>query len=208
MVTAPGRSRTTSPVAVTDVGRAVAFLAAQPAAAFTRTGRLFFIVDDEPITFHEINELAAQALRLPVRYRAVPAPLMRLFAGPIGYEYLATDASYSNARLTSLGFALTYPTAREGLPTLLRESTARTPTLNPGDPPMNVFTESEQSYLDSQPLGRLATVGPDGAPQTCPVGYTYNRDLNTIEILTATRSAPALPPTSSASTPCASWPGD
>jgi pyridoxamine 5'-phosphate oxidase family protein len=47
---------------------------------------------------------------------------------------------------------------------------------------MNVFTDAEQSYLDSQPLGRLATLGPDGAPQTRPVGYTYNRDLNTIDI--------------------------
>jgi nucleoside-diphosphate-sugar epimerase len=119
-----GRSRTTSPVAVTDVGRAIAFLASQPAATFTRTGRLFLVVDDKPITFHEINELAAQALRLPARYRAVPAPLMRLLAGQVGYEYLSTDASYTNARLTSLGFAFTYPSAREGLNALLHESTA------------------------------------------------------------------------------------
>ncbi len=47
---------------------------------------------------------------------------------------------------------------------------------------MTVFTDAEQSYLDSQPLGRLATLGPDGAPQTRPVGYTYNHDLNTIDI--------------------------
>jgi len=47
---------------------------------------------------------------------------------------------------------------------------------------MNVFTDAEQSYVDSQPLGRLATLGPGGDPQTRPVGYTYNRDLNTIDI--------------------------
>jgi pyridoxamine 5'-phosphate oxidase family protein len=47
---------------------------------------------------------------------------------------------------------------------------------------MTMFTDAEQSYLDSQPLGRLATLGPDGAPQTRPVGYTYNRELNTIDI--------------------------
>ena len=47
---------------------------------------------------------------------------------------------------------------------------------------MSMFTDAEQSYLDSQPLGRLATLGPDGAPQTRPVGYTYNRELNTIDI--------------------------
>ena len=120
-----GRSRVTSPVAVTDVGRAVAFLAARPAAAFAETGRLLFVVDDEPITFHEINEIAARSLGLAARYRSVPAPLMRLFAGRIGYEYLATDASYSNARLASLGFDFTHPTAREGIPALLKKSTTQ-----------------------------------------------------------------------------------
>ncbi|WP_405736118.1 NAD(P)H-binding protein [Streptomyces sp. NBC_01537] len=114
-----GPSHATSPVAVTDVGRAVAFLAAQPATSFEATGRLLFVVDDEPVTFHQINELAAQALGVQARYRAVPAPLMRLFAGQIGYEYLATDALYANARLTSLGFRFEHPTVREGLPALL-----------------------------------------------------------------------------------------
>ncbi|KPI00955.1 hypothetical protein OK074_5689 [Actinobacteria bacterium OK074] len=50
--------------------------------------------------------------------------LMRLFAGRIGYEYLATDALYSNTRLTSLGFRFEHPTVHEGLPALLNESTA------------------------------------------------------------------------------------
>jgi pyridoxamine 5'-phosphate oxidase family protein len=47
---------------------------------------------------------------------------------------------------------------------------------------MTVFTDAEQRYLDGQPLGRLATIGPDGAPQTRPVGFGYNRDLDTIDI--------------------------
>src|SRR5258708_2577926 len=62
---------------------------------------------------------------------------------------------------------------------------------HPRRPTMTMFTDAEQSYLDSQPLGRLATLGPDGSPQTRPVGYTYNRELNTIDIgghnLTASR---------------------
>lgn len=47
---------------------------------------------------------------------------------------------------------------------------------------MSVFTDAEQEYLQGQLLGRLATTGPDGAPQTRPVGFTYNRDLDTIDI--------------------------
>jgi hypothetical protein len=67
---------------------------------------------DQPLTFHEINQIAAAALDLPARYRRVPAPLMRLFVGQVGYEYLATDAVYSNARLSSLGFQLEPPHGR------------------------------------------------------------------------------------------------
>lgn len=39
-----------------------------------------------------------------------------------------------------------------------------------------------QRYLGSQQRGRLATVGPDGAPQNKPVGFTYNAELGTIDI--------------------------
>ena len=47
---------------------------------------------------------------------------------------------------------------------------------------MAVFSEKEIAYLGSQRLGRLATVGRDGAPHTVPVGYRYNPALDTIEI--------------------------
>jgi PPOX class F420-dependent enzyme/OxyR family protein/uncharacterized protein (TIGR02246 family) len=39
-----------------------------------------------------------------------------------------------------------------------------------------------QRYLAGQERGRLATVGPDGAPKNKPVGFTYNADLGTIDI--------------------------
>jgi pyridoxamine 5'-phosphate oxidase family protein len=38
------------------------------------------------------------------------------------------------------------------------------------------------AYLESQLLGRLATVDRDGAPQNNPVGYRYNAELGTIDI--------------------------
>ena len=30
------------------------------------------------------------------------------------------------------------------------------------------LSENERNYLNSQPLGRLATLAPDGSPQSCP----------------------------------------
>src|ERR1700710_2223680 len=45
-----------------------------------------------------------------------------------------------------------------------------------------IFTEAEREYLQSQALGRLATVQPDGSPQVNPVGFTYNPTLEAIEI--------------------------
>ena len=41
---------------------------------------------------------------------------------------------------------------------------------------------ASRRYLASQTRGRLATVGPDGAPQNKPVGFVYNAELGTIDI--------------------------
>ena len=47
-----------------------------------------------------------------------------------------------------------------------------TPSLSPGI----------LAYLQSQRLGRLATVDGHGAPQNNPVGFRYNAELGTIDI--------------------------
>ena len=47
---------------------------------------------------------------------------------------------------------------------------------------MSNFTAEEIAYLQSQRLGRLATVGPDGQPHVVPVGFRYNPELDTIDI--------------------------
>ncbi len=44
------------------------------------------------------------------------------------------------------------------------------------------FHDFELEYLRSQPLGRLASVQPDGTLQVSPVGYAYNAELDTIDI--------------------------
>lgn len=45
-----------------------------------------------------------------------------------------------------------------------------------------IFSELELRYLATQKLGRLATIGPDGAPQNKPVAFTCNTDDGTIDI--------------------------
>ena len=44
------------------------------------------------------------------------------------------------------------------------------------------FKPHEIAYLESADLGRLATRQPDGTLQNSPVGFTYNTDLQTIDI--------------------------
>jgi len=46
---------------------------------------------------------------------------------------------------------------------------------------MALSTEAVE-YLSSQPLGRLATVAPDGTPQVNPVGFHYDAALDVIDI--------------------------
>ncbi len=44
------------------------------------------------------------------------------------------------------------------------------------------FTAEEIAYLESQGLGRLATVGRDGQPHVVPVAYRYNPETGTVDV--------------------------
>jgi len=44
------------------------------------------------------------------------------------------------------------------------------------------LTDAERSYLMSQPLGRLATVDPKGAPQNNPIGVFFDEETGDIVI--------------------------
>jgi pyridoxamine 5'-phosphate oxidase family protein len=50
--------------------------------------------------------------------------------------------------------------------------------------PMSAFTEDELRYLNGggRRLGRIATVGADGTPHVVPVGWSFNRELDAIEV--------------------------
>ena len=47
---------------------------------------------------------------------------------------------------------------------------------------MSVFTPAEITYPQSQRLGRLATVGPNGQPHVVPVAFRYHSGRDAIEI--------------------------
>ena len=47
---------------------------------------------------------------------------------------------------------------------------------------MSNFTQTEIEYMQSQRLGRLATVNAAGEPHVAPVGFSYNAELDTIDI--------------------------
>lgn len=47
---------------------------------------------------------------------------------------------------------------------------------------MSKFTPEEIAYLQSQRLGRLATVSKTGEPHVVPVGFRYNPEQDSIDI--------------------------
>lgn len=47
---------------------------------------------------------------------------------------------------------------------------------------MSRFTPEEVAYLQSQRLGRLATVSEKGEPHVVPVGFRYNPEQDSIDI--------------------------
>jgi pyridoxamine 5'-phosphate oxidase family protein len=47
---------------------------------------------------------------------------------------------------------------------------------------VSVFSDAEIEYLESQRLGRLATVGRNGMPHVVPVAFRYNPEADAIDI--------------------------
>ena len=47
---------------------------------------------------------------------------------------------------------------------------------------MSVFSDAELAYLANGRLGRLATIDGTGMPHVVPLGWSYNPELDTIDI--------------------------
>jgi pyridoxamine 5'-phosphate oxidase family protein len=50
---------------------------------------------------------------------------------------------------------------------------------------MSVFRDAEIDYLQSQRIGRLATIGRNGEPHVVPLRFRYNSQLDVIDLLGA-----------------------
>ncbi|HSK95606.1 MAG TPA: PPOX class F420-dependent oxidoreductase [Euzebyales bacterium] len=47
---------------------------------------------------------------------------------------------------------------------------------------MSAFSDTELAYFRERKLGRVATVDADGVPHVVPVGWSYNAELDTIDV--------------------------
>jgi nucleoside-diphosphate-sugar epimerase len=98
-------------VRVEDVASALADVAEK-----APDGRVYHVVDDEPIRFYDFIALTAKALRVGPP-RRVPAPLARLVGGRHAVTAVTRSARSSNARLKEeLGWRPRFPSAEEGVP--------------------------------------------------------------------------------------------
>ena len=70
--------------------------------------------------------------------------------------------------------------ANSGIGKAIALGLARMPTT--GGRAMSKFTDIELEYLQTQRLGRLATVNKNGEPQIAPVTFRYHAELDTIDI--------------------------
>jgi nucleoside-diphosphate-sugar epimerase len=108
-------------VHVEDVASAM-LLAAAPDSP---SGRVYHVVDDEPITYRDFMALTAAELGVGPP-RCVPAALARLLAGSNAVDAVVRSARSSNLRIREeLGWTPRFPSAREGVPDAVARLVAR-----------------------------------------------------------------------------------
>lgn len=83
------------------------------------SGETYHCVDDEPIAYYDFMSLTASTLGLGAP-RRIPAALARLAAGSNAVDAVVRSARSSNAKLKAAGWTMRYPTARAGVPEVLR----------------------------------------------------------------------------------------
>jgi hypothetical protein len=103
-----------SPVHVQDCARALVHL-----AGHAKTGGRYFLVNDEPVSTHDVARLVARLANRPLRSLRAPVWTASLVAGAALGEALTADAVFSNIRLRGLGFRFRYPTLELGMQQVL-----------------------------------------------------------------------------------------
>jgi pyridoxamine 5'-phosphate oxidase family protein len=98
-------------------------------------------------------------------------------------DRLHDSAALDDGRMWTNAWAITELTADETH--RIAELTRRAVRLKSTDretEPMTILTSSELEYLASQRLGRIATAQPNGTLQVSPVGFTWNAELETVDV--------------------------
>jgi nucleoside-diphosphate-sugar epimerase len=99
-------------VHVDDVAAAIVTAVSAPAAS----GRVYHVVDDEPISYYDFMALTAAELGVGAP-RRIPAAVARLVAGRNAVDAVVRSARSSSERIKrELGWQLHFPTARQGVP--------------------------------------------------------------------------------------------
>lgn len=104
-----------SPIHVRDCARALLFL-----LEHGEVGHRYFVVDDTPLPNELLLKYAALAMGRPYRARRIPVWVCKLLLGGLITESLLSNSALSNARLRALGFVPEFPSAREGIPEVVR----------------------------------------------------------------------------------------
>ena len=114
--------------------------------------------------------LDAEARLQPAEGDAAVRPL----AAALTVAGLATGGGEALAPLSE---AAAVPSSRAGACILARVDDGRSVTA------MSAFSQAEIEYLTGgRRLARIATVGGDGTPHVVPVGWSYDADLDAIEV--------------------------
>ena len=84
-------------------------------------GERFIIADDGPCTLKEFTLFMADCMGVPPP-RTAPGFLIKMVMGKMIYETVTMNCRVSNNKAkTELGWNLTYPTYREGIPAAIQE---------------------------------------------------------------------------------------
>ena len=87
----------------------------------TPLGERFIIADDGPCTQREFTDFMADCMSVP-RPKSVPGLIIRIVMGKLIYETVTMNCRVSNSKAKEyLGWKLSFPTYREGLPTTISE---------------------------------------------------------------------------------------
>jgi nucleoside-diphosphate-sugar epimerase len=117
-----GASAYASPIHIVDCARAIVSMLSLDDAKVKKLGRDFLLIDDQPVTYDEMNQTFAKAMGKKVKYFTMPGFLAKLMMGSITYNYQISDCMYSNARLKATGFKFRFPSIKQGAPDIVAEA--------------------------------------------------------------------------------------